>query len=258
MSAAPAGGTIQLEDLSANARTTLPNATLIQLKPGLVVSLGALRNDHLSRMDRFAAAANLGAQANARLKSETDSDLKRGSHHPALTLLAMPAAAYKAVPWTGVSGSRWAPDYTAFCKAAKASICLYVPKSSYGLGASLAPAGASFTDIDMLITDKTICSKEDGTLYVRGGVALGCLFFYPSGFNVQYFAGSPPSATASTKNCSSPGFVKVIDPHGGAEISWSKSYLGYPWGASSSKTVTCTIAIMVPSGQPEPAPTPQL
>jgi hypothetical protein len=263
VSAAPAGGPIQLVGLSANARATLPNATLIQLKPGLVVSLGALRNDHRERMERFAAAANLGAQANARLKSETELHLKRGSHHPALTLLAIPATAYDAVPWTGVPGSRWAPDYTAFCKAAKASICLYVPKSNNGIGSSLEPAAEatiSFSDIDWLITDKTICSEEDGTLYIPpNGVVLGCLFFYPSGFNVQYYAGNPPSATAST-NCPSPSFTKAIDPHGGAQASWNYnySYSGIPWGGSSSKTITCTIAIMVPSGQPKPAPTPQL
>jgi hypothetical protein len=209
-------------------------------------------------MQRFANAAALGTVANKLLKSDGESRVKRASHRPALTLLAIPSAAYNAVPWTGVPGSRWAPDYTSFCKAAKTSICLYIPKSRYGLGSSLAPAGASFTDIDMLITDKAICTKEDGSLYARHGVTLGCLFFYPNGFNVQYFAGAPPSATTNTKGCQSSGFSRVIDPHGGAEAALKQSYVGLPWGGSSAKTETCTISVMVPAGQPKPAATPAL
>jgi hypothetical protein len=250
---------VPIAQLSVSARTTLPDATMIELKPGLNVSLGTLRAQHRNRMARFAAATQLGNQAYAVAMSADESKAKRTTHHgPKLTLLPIASATWNAVPWTGVPGSHWAPDYTAFCKAAKASICLYVPQASYALGATLAPAGGAFTDIDMLITDKGICSDEGGTLYSKGGVVLGCLFFYPNGFNVQYFAGNPPSATANTKACSSKGFTKVIDPHGGAAITLSQLYLGYPWGGSSAKTVTCAISIMVPSGQPKTLPTPVL
>ena len=254
-----AGNAILIEHLSASARAKLPNATKIELKPGLTVSLGTLRAQHRNRIARFANAAKLGTQAHEALeRADSPHSKHTTSHGPKLTLLPMASSDSNAVPWTGVSGSHWAPDYAAFCKAAKASICLYVPQSSYGLGSTLAPKGVAFTDIDMLITDKGICSEDGGTLYSKSGVALGCLFFYPNSFNVQYFVGNPPSATTNTKGCESHSFSAVIDPHGGAEVGLKQTYFGYPWGGSAAKTETCTIDIMVPAGQPKPFPTPLL
>jgi hypothetical protein len=263
LAAAPtthAGGTVLIEHLTTSARATLPDATKIELKPGLIVSLGTLRTQHRDRIARFANATALGTQAHDVLERSALSRSKKHStsHGPKLSLLPMASSDSNAVPWTGVSGSHWSPDYVAFCKAAKASICLYVPQSSYGLGSTLAPKGGAFTDIDMLITDKGICSDDGGTLYSKSGVALGCLFFYPNSFNVQYFVGNPPSATANTKGCESHSFSVVIDPHGGAEAGWKQTYFGYPWGGSAAKTETCTIDIMVPAGQPKPLPTPLL
>lgn len=210
-----------IESLGAAERASLPDATLIKLK-GRTVSLGALRAEHTLRLQRFAAAAKLGAQT----KPDRDQKSKDALVPMNFSLRNfVPAPKFQKFP------GPLPADYVAFCKGAAATACLYFPKAFY----SSSPY--SFEDDDYFVTDRKLCQSE-------GGIAQygDCLFYYPVVYNLSF---NPGKVTAHgypvthSATCRRP-FSYTVDPHGGVGVS---VYDQASWNNTSLKT--CVVRVFV-------------
>ena len=237
-----------VESLSAAQLSRLPDAALIKLKTGRTVSLGILRTEHKLRLQRFADAAKLGKQRallqkHMGLASNTQAKLALGTIQPQPTLVPMDFSLnhFSQPPQQGAcpgcfSGGQ-APlpaDYLAFCKAAHATACLYLPS---GLNCGSAAPWVYCYDDDPLITDSPLCGSEGGVL----APSWGCYYFYPLQYSLNFNPG-PPTAqgvynVTQSANCPSP-FVVTVDPHGAVSLTTSSM-------AFTSPTPSCVVSVFV-------------
>ncbi len=177
--AAPTG--VSIESLTAQQRLTLPDATMVSLPNGRVVSLHILRAEHLARLARFGRGAPLG-------------------------VLGSIVVTQKLVPMSPVTSGP--VDYKLFCNAVKVSGCLYYPANAH-----FTYGEDSWDDYDPMVTDAGVCASE-------GGVPEnGCKYKYPRKQMSSFNPGMPPLGqpigygVTSTQNCTD-GFYVALDPKG--------------------------------------------
>jgi hypothetical protein len=222
------GQTRSMASLTPEERTRLPEETMVKLEFGRTsrtVSLGTLRAEHRARVDRFAKAAALG-----RMVAGTLTPQAAGSQQPASPPIkpprsgtenqnisanrsVMPAqisALAVMVPFQPPLAHGTIPnDYVAFCKAANASACVYLPANA-GLTDTLdLPSTWWLMDFDYLMTDNDICKGNGG--YPTLG---GCGFFYPANHTINFI---PTGQLTSTLSCKPP-ITHVLDPKGAANV----------------------------------------
>jgi hypothetical protein len=244
-----------ITSLSINERMSLPDGTMVKLTSGRVAHLGTLRAEHRARLERFSRAAVLGQAAAAKLSAS-----------PRNAAPANSPSASVAQPMSKVTGSSsakasssavtgaivqlsigWVPfqmptswgtipkDYSDFCKAAKGTVCIYLPASTTLTAFQGDPATATSWawDEDPFISDKTVCTFD-------GGVQLpgGCLFYYPVIHVANFKPTGPLSTTAS---CDSPS-TYYLDPKGAIRAS-------YPYPSPTFTTggapITCTVQVWI-------------
>ena len=225
--------TRSMESLSAAERMSLPDATLVTIKRiGRTVSLGALRAEHKRRMKRFAhAAANMGSQFKKKKKAASSGSLLpmvfslKNFNDPTLGTFA-----------SGPYPGPFPADFLAFCKAAAATGCLYLPSGPFLLN-----QGTWVWDIDDFVTDRNICTAEGGN--PEGG---GCAYYYPAAYTLTFNPG-PPTAhgypVTSSATCPSP-FTNTVDPRGAVSLDVVPSTnTGYRFALTSVKT--CVVRVFV-------------
>jgi hypothetical protein len=207
-----------VESLSTAERASLPNTTLIKLKTGRPVALGVLRSEHKRRLQRFANAAMLGKRASLLLTHEGGAAnmgsqfKKKKTTGGAGTLVPMKFSLTSFNdPSLGTSPLGPFPgplpaDLLAFCKAAAATACLYLPS-----GRTLYQGAVWVWDMDPFITDQKMCISQGGN--PEGG---GCAYYYPTAYALKFNPG-PPTAHGYpvTHSATCPShFQDTVDPRG--------------------------------------------
>ncbi len=201
------------------AQTVVPIAKLslaqrLQSAPGGTVvlvgsrttTLAALRAAHRARELALARAGSVGA-----IVASKNIPL-RGGTHPIAS--AVNPATLQTVPQPVVEpASQYASapaDMRAFCAAAHASACLYLPPNQQ---VSVQPTYVSLWD--SLITQQQ-CAQEDGSWDGMWN-SWFCAFAYPNNVTVNFTPAADFKLTQSA-TCDATTFAYTVDPHGAVNI----------------------------------------
>lgn len=195
------------------ARLTLQQR-LLTAPPGLVVqvgprttTLGALRAAHRAREAALMRAPTLGGLAHGH-NVALSNGLHRvaGASNPGTLQVAPqpfvePASQYATAP----------ADMRAFCDAAKASACLYIPP-----GQEVTIMSDYISDWDGMVTQAQ-CAQEGGS-WSGMWDSYFCAFAYPSNVTTHFTPASDFKLTQSA-SCDTSMFAYKVDPHGAVSIS---------------------------------------
>jgi hypothetical protein len=220
-----------LEKMSIDDRlTNAPDATVVHLG-SLTTTLGALRAAHRAREAALAQADSLGSAAHGKLSSVGGPSIVGiGASRVPLGVSATaapqpviePASQYASAP----------ADMKAFCSAAAASACLYLPSAQ-----EVVLIGNSVIEADPLVT-KPQCAQEGGTWDTQ--FAGWCTYQYPSSVLVHFTPAANYKLTKSA-HCDSSVFTYTVDDHGAILISWKTTNSQYVvLGADPTCIVTVT------------------
>lgn len=231
-----------ITSLSRDERAKLPDNTLVTLKSGHTVSLGALRADHRALLERFARAGALGKSVASQLA------MSARSAHPAPPPNARVGSGTKPqIPITGVLAHlphrvpfkmpvvNWVhmpKDYFDFCMAAEASACLYLPPNTSFSDPSANHNDAFVIENDPLIVDDSVCSFDGGL----PGVA-GCVFVYPQTLLTNF----QPTGPLSTNAACPPPAKYTVDPKGAIQVSYAVT----GQSATGTTPVTCVVQVWI-------------
>jgi len=245
-----------ITSVSINDRASLPDSTMVKLTSGRIASLGTLRAEHRARLERFSRAAGLGQAVAAKLSAS-----------PVNAAQANPATAPETQPRSKVTGSSsvkagnsavtgpitqlrigWVPlqiptsygtipkDYVDFCKAARGTVCIYLPANSTITAFTGDPTTATSWawEEDPFISDKSVCTYDGGILVPLSG----CLFYYPVIHVVNF---KPTGGVSTTAACDLPS-TYYLDPKGAIKAS-------YPYPSPTFTTggtpITCAVQVWV-------------
>jgi hypothetical protein len=247
-SAAQKNAASPIESLSAAQRASLPDATLVTVtfaKTVRTVSLGTLRSEHQLRLQRFANAAKLGALARA-----PEQKLVPGKVIKKLVPMNYSLTSFNIV----ASGASYYPgplpaDFLAFCKAARATGCLYFPSGAPLMFVNNQSTTSPIVDEDPLITDAQLCKSEGGSMWSWPKIPAMCVYEYPVIYTLDFNPGTPTAQgypVTSFGNCKSQLFTKpAVDPHGALALGVATTILGngYPLTAVAS----CVVDVFVPA-----------
>ncbi|MBV8170711.1 MAG: hypothetical protein JO219_02140 [Candidatus Eremiobacteraeota bacterium] len=192
-----------ITSLSKQQREQLPASTKVSVGK-YVVTLGALRNEHLQRATNISMAAGLGTSALKLLNAGPVYKEVGNLHLSASNLIAL----LQQTPVVEPPGtySQTALDMQKFCNAAQATVCLYYPPST-----TLFQGGGWAENIDPYITDKSVCNSQGGML-----LQSGCQYNYNTWYEAQF---NPGSGFASKVDCNSTYWtVTAIDKHGAVVV----------------------------------------
>jgi len=230
-----ANGAVPLQKLSLEERaTTSPDSTVVKFR-NQTYKLGDLRAAHKTRTTSLANAHASGLNTAKNLSNQkpnlvepkvgllppggritlnpqpTPVPIRRVGMNPGIIgagLLNMenwvyePASDYASTP----------PDMKAFCAAAGASACLYLPPQQ-----QISIFSGSALDSDSLISQSQ-CASEGGSWTSYGWGYYFCVFAYPMSVTVTF---TPPSnyQVSSTAECDQSVFNYQVDTHGAVAIS---------------------------------------
>jgi len=223
-----------VEPLSAAELATLPDTTLVKLKTGRTATLGVLRSEHTLRLQRFADAAKLGALL---LATQSRSEEKEKKGRPG-TLVPMNFSLRDFQSTLPLPA-----DFLAFCKAAAATACLYLP------GVKLFSAGSyNYLDFDPLITDQHLCTSEGGQPnFGATKQMLGCAYYYPTQYILKFNPGLPTAQgypVTHSASCPSRFVSYMVDPHGAISLNVVDTSDALAWGPLTSLK-TCVVRVFV-------------
>lgn len=147
--------------------------------------------------------------------------------HPG-TFVIEPASMYASQP----------ADKKAFCAAAHASACAYLPPQQ-----TVAQGNGSATDPDFLITDPQ-CSHEGGTMVTVQGIAgspssTSCNFVYATNVSVP-FKPAKDFKLKQSASCHSP-WTYSVDVHGAVSIAIAA---GTPVVVTTGSVATCVVRVV--------------
>jgi hypothetical protein len=163
------------------------------------------------------------------------------------------------VPRQGYKNDPLPVDYVAFCNAAQASACIYLPPNTtfaypgsgnplqgfQSINQTLHGNVDSFAlDIDPLITDAGACNSLGGTLMDEG-----CRFVY---FTIQETK-FKPSGTPSTAASCDPGSYSIDLKQGTIDANYAVAEPAFATGATP---VTCVVQVWLYPFAPSPTPVP--
>jgi len=207
--------------LSPAERNQLPANTQVKLPSGQIVTLGALRGRHESHLRSIAMAANLGRLVADKLGRQPPVSV--GTTRESLA----PPPPHR-FPATQVGNLRIEPfqqpsgvvpaDYLAFCKAAQATVCLYLPADC-----DFQVSGNTAQCVDPFVADKNVCSRDGGQWVPYGApdsiYAFACAFDFPLAQRKDFVPAGPATATVS---CNLGTYH--IDPRGSVQADAPASY----------------------------------
>jgi hypothetical protein len=236
--------------------STAPDSTVVKLSSKLSVTLGKLRAAHKSREQARIDAKSKGAAAGKALKAQhlrivrlsksknvkTMAQIRIGHVGPVFgptptpfpilrvggyinpswlwnlsTTVVEPSSSYASTP----------ADMRAFCSAAQASACAYLPPNVY-----VVPQGSTLINEDPFIPDPQ-CTQEGG----RYDGSL-CYFAYPEPVVVNFNPGNYQIASSASCN---PPWQYQIDVHGAVIISLAGNTIPSFTGANPTCIVRVTI-----------------
>ena len=214
-----------VESLSAAELSRLPDGALVKLKTGRTVSVGVLRTEHKLRMQGFADAAKLGKEHGASVPATPGvyggplTRLPHGTPVPQGTLVPMDFSLTHFNATFVQDKQSLAGDFLAFCKAALATACLYIPSGRplmfyQSLGVAVDSDvffGSNPSETPQLCNSLGGTSGTNGT---NGPLGLGCSWTYPLTYSLGINSTLHGSNVTQSANCPSP-FVYVVDPHSG-------------------------------------------
>ena len=223
--------TRSIASLTPDERMRLPEDTMVKLETGRTsrtVSLGTLRAEHRARLDRFASAAALGRMVAGTLTPQPGSSqqptsplikpTRSGTENQNISAnrSVMPSqisAFATLVPFQPPNAKGTIPkDYLAFCKAANASACIYLPANANLTNPPLdLPLTWWLMDFDYLMTDNNVCRNLGGDPTLGG-----CAFYYPINHTINFI---PTGQLSSTLSCKPPS-THVLDPKGAAKVQY--------------------------------------
>jgi hypothetical protein len=163
------------------------------------------------------------------------------------------------VPRQGYLNDPLPADYVAFCNAAQASACIYLPPNTtfitpgsgnplqgfQSLNQTLHGNVDSFVlDIDPLITDPGACSSLGGTLMDEG-----CKFAY---FTIQETKFKPAGTPSTAASCDSAGYLIDLK-QGTIDANYAVAEPAFATGATP---VTCVVQVWLYPSAPNPTPVP--
>ncbi len=253
---ASAASPVPIEKLSTSQRaSTAPDSTVVKVNATLTTTLGVLRTAHKAREQAHVDAKSKGAAAGTSLKAKP------------LRIERLSKTAAKVVPTVGHVGPGFGPsstpapypivrvggyidpglllnssttvvepsssyasapaDMRAFCSAAQASACAYLPPNVY-----LVPSGSNLVDEDPFIPGAQ-CTQEGGTY--DGNL---CYFAYPYQVVVNFNPGNYQIASSASCN---PPWQYQIDVHGAIIISLAGNTIPHSTGANATCIVRVTI-----------------
>jgi hypothetical protein len=223
-----AGDLPALWKISAAERASLPDSAVVKIKNS-ELTMGVLRAFHAERKQQLAQAAQLGQSVAAAIGHQRVASpiAVQAAGKTTITAATVPSVSSGAAPSTkGIvtpSPSTFNPrlalgnpvlmgekdlsefslDYQTFCKAAKATACIYLPRVP-----AWADAGqVQLTDdsvrmrqiFDPLVIDAAECKAGNGHLWTE----LGCMYYYA---DHQYtkFLPLPPPMPQSRLHCPIP------------------------------------------------------
>jgi hypothetical protein len=128
-------------------------------------------------------------------------------------------------------------DMRAFCAAAAASACAYLPPNQSVQRDNTIHIG-SVDDLDAQITDPQ-CSQEGGFMFAMWGGS-SCWFTYPGSVNVGFNPGDYQIATSAS--CNWP-WTYNVDVHGAITISLGNTGPYLNWNSGSNPTCIVRVAV---------------
>jgi hypothetical protein len=250
-----AANPVPLQNLSTSERvSTAPDSTLVKVGPKITTTLGKLRAAHKAHEASLANANAAGAAAHAKLRAKPMLVIKKGTIGPVLGGFAHPSQApYKTIPRVGgvnpvqVGGlitnivepsSQYAsapPDMRAFCAAAQASACAYLPSQT-----QVDNVNGTVEQFDSLLTS-TQCSQEGGAWTSFGWGSYFCQFNYPASVVVHFTPASNYQISQSA-SCNSP-WTYSVDPKGAISIQLGTTGPYANW--TTPNNATCVVLVSV-------------
>jgi hypothetical protein len=259
---AMAASPVPIEKLSTSQRvSTAPDSMVVKVSSNLTTTLGKLRAAHRSYEQGRIDANPKGAAAGKSLKAKPLRILRVSTAAAKTTIhgktaeigghvgpVVGPSLAPAPYPILRVGGyidprqlwnlattvverpSSYAStpaDMRAFCAAAQASACAYLPPNVY-----LVPSGANLVDEDPYIPGAQ-CTQEGGTY--DGNL---CYFAYPYQVVVNFNPGNYQVASSASCN---PPWQYQIDVHGAIIISLAGNMIPH----STAANPTCIVRVTV-------------
>jgi hypothetical protein len=212
--------------------TNAPDATVVKIGT-LTTTLGKLRAAHRAREASLSQGGALGTAAHGKLTTVVGpsaigiagAKAVNVSGAPSLTLtpIVEPPSQYASAP----------ADFKAFCSAAAASACLYLPPDQV-----VTTVGTAVSDFDPLVTQSQ-CGQEGGSWETYASFGDTCAFKYPTAALVHF----TPAASykySQAVHCDSSMFMVTIDEHGAIYLT-SK----IPYGAvmTTDDDATCIVSV---------------
>jgi hypothetical protein len=228
-----AAAPVTFEKLSSSQQaTTLPDSTVVKVGGKLTTTLGKLRASHNAREQARVDAKSKGGAAGTSLKAKQLRILRLSKQAGRVlmnlaTPVVEPSFSYASAP----------ADMRAFCAAAQASACAYLPPNQ---SVQRDPSGnGSIDDLDSQITDPQ-CSQEGGFMSSFGWGSRFCWFTYPGSVNVGFNPGDYQIATSAS--CNAP-WTYNVDVHGAISITLGNTgpYLNWPSGSNPTCVVRVTV-----------------
>lgn len=232
-----AATTVPLEKLSLSERlSSAPDSTPIQFGPR-ATTLGILRAAHRAREAALSKAASLGAGLRGKLvpiqggaaianTGPRLNGVNAGNLQVAPQAFIEPSSQYASAP----------ADMKAFCGAAQASACLYLPPNQ-----QVTAEQSGVADWDSLVT-QTQCAQEGGTWSsIWNGTF--CAFNYPASV-VVHFTPAANFKLARSASCDHGTFTYDIDVHGAITITLAGAV---PAIVTTDDNPTCIVSV-IPGG----------
>jgi hypothetical protein len=261
---------VPIAKLSPNQRlTAAPDSTIVRIRPRLTTTLGKLRAAHRARKAAFDNASVAGIRARQELYAKpmvivrlggtinhgagpTPTPVTYRQHvggpsfptphvYPQKSNLGNPSLPTPIPAPTPVaiveSASQYAsapPDMRAFCDAAKASACAYLPaqQSGYFMNGQIA-------DYDWMITQSQ-CAQEGGTWSLL--FSWYCQFNYPPSV-VVYFTPAKSYRLQQSASCDNSLWSYTVDPHGAISIQYKNPTPYSAWSATNNPTCVVRVAV---------------
>ncbi len=282
-----------IASINESERARLPDTAVVTIG-GKEVKMSELRAFHAERKQQRAQAAELGRSVARAMENQRGSAPMAGIPVPPSppgkgtngasavpSVVGMPGPSTKPVvaPSPGSFNPRlatgkpilmeekeiveFAKDYQDFCRAAKATACVYLPKIGSWETDITVKTGFAQDNLraiqDPLVTDEKVCKEGGGTMFKN---SKGCIYFYP----VRQTTNFSPSQAPKMQNavhCEVPaqaGDAKiwntVISPNGAARAEWVSNNTSYPkWlganapdttaGGDKVKPATCVVQVFM-------------
>jgi hypothetical protein len=209
-----AAAAVPLAKLSLSERLrSAPDSTIVQLGPR-TTTLGQLRAAHRAREAALLRARSTGIVLRGKLTL--------GNVAVVAQPFVEPPSQYASTP----------ADMRAFCAAAQASACLYLPPDQ-----QVTAEQAGVSDWDSLVTQSQ-CAQEGGTWSAIWSDWF-CAFNYPASVTV-HFTPAANFKLAQSANCDRNTFAYKVDNHGAITISLS---IAMPVIMTTGNNMTCVVSV---------------